>query len=134
MNHFPCTSAQHDHFLRLPWPLSVVTDQYIFINSVRADRSYRLDFAVAELVALLRDDVFDEEHCPLGRREIAEAGGLMSYANDLADSYRQAGIYCSRILRGEKPADLPVVQPTKFEFVINLKTARTLALTVPPAV
>jgi putative tryptophan/tyrosine transport system substrate-binding protein len=101
----------------------------------------------AEALILLPDNLFIRQPAPMielvtknrlptmfGDHESVEAGGLMYYGANLADLYRRAATYVDKILKGTKPADLPVEQPTKFEFVINLKTAKQIGLTIPPNV
>ena len=67
------------------------------------------------------------------QREFVLAGGLMSYGTDILEMFHQMGVYTGKILKGDKPAELPIMQPTKFEFVLNLATAKVLGLTVPPS-
>ena len=84
-----------------------------------------------EVIALAAQNAIPTIYADAG---LTGAGGLMIYGNSVADAYRRAGIYTGRILKGAKPSELPVDQATKFELIINLKTAKTLGLTIPPGV
>lgn len=123
------------------------------IEIVRVAQRAEIDSAVEQLAersggfALAQDPLFGSEIPRIVQaanrnklpgiywnREFVDIGGLMSYGPDFADSYHQAGVYLGKILKGAKPADLPVMQPEKFELVINMKTARALGLTIPPSI
>jgi len=122
-----------------PWGVKDADD---FDRFLAAMGKQRPDGLYVPFGALMRDnrrriaDLASKSRLPsmFVTREAVEAGGLMSYSADLADNYRRVAHYVEKILKGAKPADLPVEQPTKFEFVINLKAAQQIDLTIPPNV
>jgi putative ABC transport system substrate-binding protein len=120
-----------------PWEIRAVDDfEKVFaaLNKQRPDGLYSLGAGVVMRPYQKRIVGFAlKSHLPsvYSSREAVEAGGLMSYGRDIADSYRRVAYYVDRILKGAKPADLPVEQPTKFEFVINQKTAKQIGVTIP---
>jgi len=129
---------------------AVAIGQQIEVFTASSNRDIDTAFATltqkrADAVVFTPDALFDSRRVQLAilaarhqlpalhwKREFAEVGGLMSYGSNVADVIRQTGVYTGRILKGERPADLPVLLPTKFEFVINLQTAKALGLEIPP--
>jgi putative tryptophan/tyrosine transport system substrate-binding protein len=122
-----------------PWEIRTANDfERVFtaLNKERPDGLYMASNPLTRGNAKRVADFASRSRLPsmFNGRESVEAGGLMSYGADLADSYRRVAYYVDRILKGAKPSDLPVEQPTKFELIINLKTAKQIGLTIPPEV
>ena len=122
-----------------PWEVRTANDFDRFFAAMGKQRADGLSVAGGRLMGANQKRIADfalKSRLPsmYSSREGVDVGGLMSYGADLADSYRRVAYYVDRILKGAKPADLPVEQPTKFELMINLKTAKTLNLTIPPLV
>jgi ABC-type uncharacterized transport system substrate-binding protein len=114
------TGTTQSEYIELTANGQVATsDESDLLNKTQAN----FDLAIKSNLPAIYDD-----------REFIDVGGLMSYGADLTDLHRRAAVYVDKILRGAKPSDLPVEQPTKFEFVINLKTAKQIGLTIPPNV
>ena len=145
--NYPDAKAQSDEFQAAAAQLGVRT----LVLSAGTDAAINDAFATVEqrqvdAIVLANDPFFGAKRDQLvalaarysvpmmyWQKEFAVAGGLISYGPSFADGYRQGGVYVGLVLRGEKPADLPIVQPTKFEMVVNLKTAKALGITVPPS-
>jgi len=121
--------------LELRNPLDEFRGAFAAAAKSRADALFVLTTAVffRERAQIAQLAVNDRLPAVFALREFADAGGLMSYGTNLPEMFRRAAIYVDRILKGAKPADLPIEQATKFELVINLKTARALGLTIPPS-
>ena len=120
-----------------PWEIRAVDDLdkvFAALNKQRPDGLYPLNAGgVLRPMQKRTIDFALKSRLPsmYSSREWVEAGGLMSYARDLADNYRRVAYYVDKILKGAKPADLPVQQATKFEFIVNLKAAKQIGLTIP---
>jgi putative ABC transport system substrate-binding protein len=138
VKEFPPDAARALRLTLQPWELRTADDFERVFTALNKDRPDGVYVTGSPLMGANKKRIADfalKSRLPsVSNRAYVDAGGLMSYGADLSDSYRRVAIYVDKILKGAKPADLPVEQPTKFELIINLKTAKQIGLTIPPNV